>query len=90
LITGRTPNSQRLNLQAAGVDVDQIGAIKVYFSFYASYLFSFLCGIFLHLEFTSRISFKTTHTNIVSGKLISHQGKFGIVYFKDYFDIFSV
>ncbi|CAL4885940.1 unnamed protein product [Urochloa decumbens] len=27
--TGRTPNSQRLNLQAAGVEVDQIGAIKV-------------------------------------------------------------
>ncbi|CAD6249018.1 unnamed protein product [Miscanthus lutarioriparius] len=26
--TGRTPNSQRLNLQAAGVEVDQIGAIK--------------------------------------------------------------
>jgi glutathione reductase (NADPH) len=27
--TGRTPNSDRLNLQAAGVEVDQIGAIKV-------------------------------------------------------------
>ncbi|KAL5207226.1 hypothetical protein ABZP36_031661 [Zizania latifolia] len=27
--TGRTPNSQRLNLEAVGVDVDQIGAIKV-------------------------------------------------------------
>ncbi|KAG2662466.1 hypothetical protein PVAP13_1KG539400 [Panicum virgatum] len=27
--TGRTPNSDRLNLQVAGVEVDQIGAIKV-------------------------------------------------------------
>ena len=27
--TGRTPNSQRLNLEAAGVEVDNIGAIKV-------------------------------------------------------------
>jgi glutathione reductase (NADPH) len=27
--TGRTPNSQRLNLEAVGVEVDQIGAIKV-------------------------------------------------------------
>ncbi|KAL6591482.1 hypothetical protein ACP70R_049985 [Stipagrostis hirtigluma subsp. patula] len=27
--TGRTPNSQRLNLDAVGVEVDQIGAIKV-------------------------------------------------------------
>jgi glutathione reductase (NADPH) len=29
--TGRTPNSQRLNLEAAGVEVDNIGAIKVDF-----------------------------------------------------------
>ncbi|KAG8072883.1 hypothetical protein GUJ93_ZPchr0006g44169 [Zizania palustris] len=27
--TGRKPNSQRLNLEAAGVEIDQIGAIKV-------------------------------------------------------------
>ncbi|AQK76034.1 Glutathione reductase cytosolic [Zea mays] len=27
--TGRTPNSQRLNLQAAGVEIDRVGAIKV-------------------------------------------------------------
>jgi len=27
--TGRTPNSQRLNLEAVGVELDQIGAIKV-------------------------------------------------------------
>jgi glutathione reductase (NADPH) len=37
--TGRTPNSDRLNLQAAGVEVDQIGAIKVDFSFFASCFF---------------------------------------------------
>ncbi|VAI62861.1 unnamed protein product [Triticum turgidum subsp. durum] len=28
--TGRAPNSNRLNLEAVGVEVDQIGAIKVY------------------------------------------------------------
>ena len=27
---GRAPNSNRLNLEAVGVEVDQIGAIKVY------------------------------------------------------------
>jgi hypothetical protein len=40
--------SLRLKLQATSVDVDQIGAIKVYFSFYATYLFSFLLGFFIH------------------------------------------
>lgn len=49
-------------MQAAGVEVDQIGAIKVDFSFFASCLFSSY-GIFLHLEFTSHISF--THKPIL-------------------------
>jgi len=39
IYAGRTPNSDRLNLQAAGVEVDQIGAIKVDFSFFASCFF---------------------------------------------------
>jgi hypothetical protein len=60
LVAGRTPNSQRLNLQAAGVEVDQIGAIKVTFSIFPSCFF-FACGVYLHLEFTSYISFKATH-----------------------------
>lgn len=29
LFTGRIPNSKRLNLQAVGVEVDNVGAIKV-------------------------------------------------------------
>jgi hypothetical protein len=46
-------------LQAAGVEVDQIGAIKVTFSIFPSCFF-FAWGVYLHLEFTY-ISFKATH-----------------------------
>ena len=41
--TGRAPNSNRLNLEAVGVEVDQIGAIKVYLLSLFEIYFSYFC-----------------------------------------------
>jgi hypothetical protein len=40
---GRAPNTKRLNLAAAGVELDKVGAVKVNHSFLIYYAF---CSIF--------------------------------------------